>query len=162
MNFENNTIYNGFFTGDVDNTFKVRVCKVGEKTLTFEHPQTHEVTRAKIHHDSDGEPFFYPMGKYSMAPVIRPSRKAKPEPEKVVPMPRPQLNLVVLESGYQRNGVSGEGFHVYRIKVDGQTLIATINDEREPESCRVVDPLDLSSGWRGDVIGAALRERVSK
>ncbi len=72
------------------------------------------------------------------------------------------IKLAILERSYQRNGIAGEGFEVFRIRCDGQTLIATVgtNDQQahgiDPASCRVVDPLDLEAHYRGDCIGEAL------
>ena len=73
-NFENATTYTGRFIGDADATFEVRVIKRTAKTVTFVHPQHGDEQRAKIH-TSDGGEFFFPMGQYSMAPVIKASRK---------------------------------------------------------------------------------------
>lgn len=72
------------------------------------------------------------------------------------------IKLAILERSYQRNGISGIGFEVFKIRCDGQTLIATVaTDDREPEgldleTCRVLDPLDLEAHYRGDCIGDAL------
>jgi len=75
MNFKANTTYNGRFITDADSTFAVLVIKVTAKTVTFAHPHTGEPTRAKVLND-DGVDFFFPMGRYSMAPVIKANRAA--------------------------------------------------------------------------------------
>lgn len=71
------------------------------------------------------------------------------------------IDVVVIDASYQRNGVGGEGFYAVSIRCDGETLLATIayGDDGETFddcSCRVVDPLVLGSSYRGDAIGAAL------
>jgi hypothetical protein len=71
--FENATTYTGRFITDADAVLEVRVIKRTAKTVTFVHPHTGDDTRAKIHNNDDGE-FFFPMGQYSMAPVIRADR----------------------------------------------------------------------------------------
>lgn len=74
-NFENATTYTGRFIGDADAVLEVRVIKRTAKTVTYVHPHTGDEQRAKIHNNDDGE-FFFPMGQYSMAPVIRADRPA--------------------------------------------------------------------------------------
>ena len=73
MNFKAGTTYKSRFISDADSTFEVRVIKVTAKTVTFAHPHTGEPTRAKVM-NHDGVDFFFPMGRYSMAPVIKASR----------------------------------------------------------------------------------------
>ena len=75
MNFEANNSYLGRFITD-SSEFEVKVVKVTAKTVTFVHPHTADETRAKIMRDSDGEAFFFPLGRYSMAPVVRAGRRA--------------------------------------------------------------------------------------
>lgn len=70
MNFKANTTYTSRFVTDADSTFEVRVIKVTPKTVTFIHPQHGDETRAKVHNMGEGD-FFYPLGQYSMAPVVR-------------------------------------------------------------------------------------------
>ena len=79
------------------------------------------------------------------------------------------MKVSILEKSYQRNGISGDGFEVYRIRSDGETLIATITyadgpggERLDPTTCRVVDPLDLQSHYRGDVIGDALLDAIAE
>lgn len=76
------------------------------------------------------------------------------------------IKVEVLTAAYQRNGVGGEGFYAATIKCDGETLFATIAYKDDGETfddcrCRVSDPLDLTSHYRGDAIGAALIPKLS-
>jgi len=73
--FESNTTYTGRFITDADAVLKVRVIKRTDKTVTYIHPHTGDEHRARIQHGDDGE-FFFPLGRYSMAPVIRADRVA--------------------------------------------------------------------------------------
>jgi hypothetical protein len=71
-------------------------------------------------------------------------------------------SLKILESGYQRNGISGEGFVYFKIQFDDEMGnrerigIATMScDDHEKDepfngSCRVVTPDNLENHWRGD------------
>ena len=74
MEFKANTTYTGRFITDADATFEVTVIKRTAKTVTFKHPHHGTDTRAKIQHDGEAE-YFFPMGRYSMAPVIRANRE---------------------------------------------------------------------------------------
>jgi len=74
--FTNNTIFTGRFINDADSVLEVKVVKVSAKTVTFVHPHTADVTRAKIMRDDEGVAFFFPLGRYSMAPVVRANRPA--------------------------------------------------------------------------------------
>ena len=76
------------------------------------------------------------------------------------------IDVEVLTASYQRNGVGGEGFYAATIRCDRETLLALISYKDDGEtfddcSCRVVDPLDLTSHYRGDAIGAALIPKLS-
>ena len=76
------------------------------------------------------------------------------------------IKVEVVHADYQRNGVGGEGFYAATIRCDGETLLATITYKDDGEtfddcSCRVVDPLDLLSHYRGDRIGDALIPKLS-
>ncbi len=77
------------------------------------------------------------------------------------------IDVEVLTADYQRNGIGGEGFYAVTIKCDRENfLLATISYKDDGEtfddcSCRVVDPLDLTSHYRGDAIGAALIPQLS-
>ncbi|MCW4051199.1 MAG: hypothetical protein NWE89_15860 [Candidatus Bathyarchaeota archaeon] len=76
------------------------------------------------------------------------------------------IKVAIVRAEYHRNGIGGEGFYAAVIHCDGETLLATIPykaDGSTPDgesfdscSCRVVDALDLSEHYRGDVIGDAL------
>ena len=68
MKFETGT-YKTNFISDQDSWFTVEVVKSTEKSVTFLHPHTQNETRAKIH-SYDGKNFFYPLGRYSMAPQM--------------------------------------------------------------------------------------------
>lgn len=78
--------------------------------------------------------------------------------------PRQGLGLQLLEHSYQRNGISGEGFFSCRVHLPApiaQTLFVTIGydedgERLDPSNCRVVDPFDLTSHWRGDQFGDEL------
>lgn len=65
---------------------------------------------------------------------------------------------------YQRNGVSGEGFYICQYALDGEWgLIATFrtyNDERtiNRETCRAIDPEDLTKCYRGDIVADELNK----
>lgn len=77
------------------------------------------------------------------------------------------IDVVVIDASYQRNGVGGEGFYGVSIRCDGETLLATIAYKDDGEtfddcSCRVVDPLVLGSSYRGDAIGCALIPKLKK
>jgi hypothetical protein len=70
--------------------------------------------------------------------------------------------LKILESGYQRNGISGDGFAYFRIQFDdemgnkeriGIATLTTDDDEKDEPfngSCRVITPDNLEDHWRGD------------
>ncbi len=79
------------------------------------------------------------------------------------------MKVSILEKSYQRNGITGDGFEVFRIRCEGQTLIATIRyadgpggERLDATTCRVVDPLDLESHYRGDVIGDWLLDAIAE
>lgn len=75
-----------------------------------------------------------------------------------------ELSVKIIEYGYQRNGIGGEGFFYFLISFksdNGKTrrAIATlINDtdkngeypEKFNGSCRVITPNNLADHWRGD------------
>jgi len=74
---------------------------------------------------------------------------------------RDEIKVDVIAADYQRNGITGEGFYAVTIRCDGETLLATIAYKDDGEtfddiSCRVVNPLDLTSHFRGDRIGDEL------
>lgn len=84
-------------------------------------------------------------------------------------MMKPKIKVSILERSYQRNGICGEPFEVVKFHLqeggdDGGTLIATIrgNDKLKAETCRVIDPTNLSSHWRGDVLGYELIKVLRK
>jgi len=52
--------------------FTAKVLKRTAKTVTVITDQGE--ARCKIHTDDEGEEFFFPYGRYSMAPVIKASR----------------------------------------------------------------------------------------
>ena len=75
------------------------------------------------------------------------------------------IKVEVLTADYQRNGVGGEGFYAVLIRCDGESLLATIAYGDDGETfdectCRVVDPLDLTSHYRGDRIGDELISKL--
>lgn len=72
----------------------------------------------------------------------------------------PSEKFIVLEVTYQRNGISGEGFHVIRFRRinDGLVLLGIVFEAASHVA--VVDPTDLTSHWRGDNFEQHLREYV--
>lgn len=82
------------------------------------------------------------------------------------------MKAKILEHGFQRNGVTGEPFHIFRLQLSptvtrpkGETVLATIGfadegteygDRLDGATCRVVNPDELGGGHRGDVIADAL------
>lgn len=72
-----------------------------------------------------------------------------------------KIQVEVMTADYQRNGVGGEGFYAATIRCDNESLFATIAYGDDGETfdectCRVSDPLDLTSHYRGDRIGLVL------
>jgi len=65
----------------------------------------------------------------------------------------------VLEVDYQRNGVSGEGFHVVKFTDARGTFIGIIFEASK--TVAVVNPLDLHDHWRGDSFEPGLRAVVA-
>lgn len=66
--FEVNKAYQMRFIGDYELRPLVSIIKRTDKTVIFQ--ERSEVKRAKIHTNGEEE-FFYPYGKYSMAPIVR-------------------------------------------------------------------------------------------
>ena len=80
-------------------------------------------------------------------------------------------NLKILQNGYQRNGVGGEGFYFFKIswtddnkqKREGVATLTVAGDaiNEHPEkfngSCRVITPDNLEDHWRGDVFEYEIR-----
>lgn len=66
--FTNGQTYFYMFIGDSDLRPKINIVKRTAKTVTFE--QYGKLETVKIHADEDGE-YFYPKGRYSMAPICR-------------------------------------------------------------------------------------------
>ncbi len=82
------------------------------------------------------------------------------------------MKVAIVEHGFQRNGVTGEPFYIFRLqlghtvhKPDGETVLATIGfaaegteygDRLDGATCRVVNPNELDAGYRGDEISDAL------
>lgn len=67
--------------------------------------------------------------------------------------------MQIISSNYQRNGVSGVGFVSALVYDDiGKPLLVTVaygtdGETLDPASCRVVNPCNMTEGFRGDVIG---------
>jgi len=63
---------------------------------------------------------------------------------------------------FQRNGICGESFYICQYALDGELgLIATfrtLHNERtiDRESCRVIDPANLTECYRGDFVADEL------
>lgn len=74
--FNANTTYTTRFICDADSVLNVEVVKVTAKTVTFIHPQHGDERRAKIMRDDEGVAYFFPLGRYSMSPVMRANRIA--------------------------------------------------------------------------------------
>lgn len=59
---------------------------------------------------------------------------------------------------YQRNGVAGIGFYQCEYALDGESgLLATFEPSNDDmtikcETCRAIDPKDLTKAYRGDVV----------
>lgn len=72
--------------------------------------------------------------------------------------------ITATEVTYQRNGISGEGFHVVKFGYVGEmppvTLIGVVFDA--PKTIAILDPLDLANHWRGDNFETALREIIEE
>lgn len=87
-----------------------------------------------------------------------------------------KLNIKILEYGYQRNGIGGEGFYYFKITFkDGnrnpRTAIATLYNDTDnkgdhPEkfngSCRVITPDNLDEHWRGDNFEYEIRAKYNE
>lgn len=78
---------------------------------------------------------------------------------------RGETEYIATEVTYQRNGVSGEGFHVVKFTKTGSgsdgsgSLIGVIFEASKHVA--VIDPLNLDSHWRGDNFEAGLREVIA-
>lgn len=74
----------------------------------------------------------------------------------------PPEQYAICEITYQRNGSSGEGFHVVKIRRvnDGLVLLATVFETSKHVA--VIDPWDLTNHWRGDNFEPHLREAVDR
>lgn len=80
--------------------------------------------------------------------------------------------IKIMKLSYQRNGICGYGFFtaLIHLKEDGLDLdlLATFEAKEEPkekviqERTRVVNPKDITSGWRGDNIGGDIQNKLEK
>jgi len=61
--------YGGRFISNYDSTFEVTVTRRTAKTVFFNHPNSGEPKKAKIHEYNDCE-YFMPFGNYSMSPTV--------------------------------------------------------------------------------------------
>lgn len=76
-----------------------------------------------------------------------------------------KINIIPKKMFFQRNGIGGEGFFILNFNwfdadgKKGENFVATFSvkkgEEKEinTETCRVINPNDLSLGWRGDNFG---------
>ncbi len=76
MEFIANTTYTSRFISNADSTFEVTVVKVTAKTVTF--ISRGDSKRTKIHHTEEGVAYFFPEGRYSMAPIMKADRFVLP------------------------------------------------------------------------------------
>jgi hypothetical protein len=56
------------FIGDSELRPEVKILKRTEKSVWFK-VHGYDQARAKVMHDSEGNEYFYPLGRYSMAPT---------------------------------------------------------------------------------------------
>lgn len=73
--FQENTKYKTRFISDADSTLVVKVYTVSEKSVAIMVEGEGHSRRCKIHNDGETD-FIYPLGRYSMAPIIRANRPA--------------------------------------------------------------------------------------
>ena len=82
------------------------------------------------------------------------------------------MKIKILKYGFQRNGIMGEPFHWFEVLVDGENiLVATLTVSCDPQgnerpdvcnwSCRVMDPFNLESCWRGDEFEREIRAQYT-
>jgi hypothetical protein len=71
--------------------------------------------------------------------------------------------MLIKSVQYQRNGISGIGFHQFAITWEGRDLIAVLFDH-ESKDClvAVMDPTDLTSCYRGDVAEPFLKAYLAR
>lgn len=68
---------------------------------------------------------------------------------------------------YQRNGVSGIGFYQCEYAHEGEAgLIATFEPSNDDlhikyETCRAIDPKDLTKAYRGDVVAGEIKQYIA-
>lgn len=67
--------YSFGFIGDADLKSEITVVKRTEKTVTIIDVHDKVQKRCKIHISFDGDEFIYPLGKYSMSPIAKASKK---------------------------------------------------------------------------------------
>jgi len=72
--FETGATYKMRFICDADATCEIKVVKRTEKSITIIDPHTQDSKRCKINIHDNSE-YIFPLGKYSMAPVLKASRK---------------------------------------------------------------------------------------
>jgi hypothetical protein len=70
--FKANTTCSTRSVADYDCVFNFEVVKRSAKTITIKYHG--DLKRCKIHTDENGDEFAYPLGRYSMCPVIRPAK----------------------------------------------------------------------------------------
>jgi hypothetical protein len=73
-NFETGATYKMRFITDADATNAIKIIKRTAKTVTIIDLHNGSEKRCKINNNADGE-FIFPLGQYSMAPVLRASKK---------------------------------------------------------------------------------------
>ena len=72
--FEVNKTYNTRFITDSNCILNFKILKRTEKRLTFELLETQEIKTVGVK-IMDGEEIAYPLGRYSLAPIIRATRE---------------------------------------------------------------------------------------
>ncbi len=76
MEFFTDTTYTSRFISNADSIIAITLDKVTAKTVTF--TERGETKRTKIHHNDEGVAYFFPYGRYSMAPVLKADRFVLP------------------------------------------------------------------------------------
>jgi len=76
MEFIAQTTYTSRFISNADSIIEILVNKVTAKTVTF--TSRGDSKRAKIHHTDEGVAYFFPYGRYSMAPIMKADRFTLP------------------------------------------------------------------------------------
>ena len=74
IKFEIGKRYTSRFATDSDATLEIEVVARTSKQITIVNPIARELKKVGIKIDDKGNEMAYPLGKYSMAPIIRADR----------------------------------------------------------------------------------------